>query len=132
MSKQINFTIVPDDSGDGSRTYANFCAVAHTPFDLTAGPLLRAALPEATAALTLYLARLDAMLEDGRPCLLGPLPSLADFSGYHSLWFIRRAGPLAKELLEGLHREDEASGGHAAESNVQRASRRRGFDRDRG
>ena len=35
MSKQINFTIVPDDSGDGSRTYANFCAVAHTPFDLT-------------------------------------------------------------------------------------------------
>jgi hypothetical protein len=35
MSKQINFTIVPDDSGDGARTYANFCAVAHTPFDLT-------------------------------------------------------------------------------------------------
>ena|SRR5438105_9765877 len=35
MSKQINFTIVPDDSGDGSRLYANFCAVAHTPFDLT-------------------------------------------------------------------------------------------------
>src|SRR5438552_7271315 len=35
MSKQINFTIVPDDSGDGSRLYANFCAVAHTPFDMT-------------------------------------------------------------------------------------------------
>jgi hypothetical protein len=35
MSKQINFTIVPDDSGDGTRAYANFCAVAHTPFDLT-------------------------------------------------------------------------------------------------
>ena len=37
MSKQINFAIVPDDpeGGDGRREYANFCAVAHTPFDLT-------------------------------------------------------------------------------------------------
>jgi hypothetical protein len=38
MSKQINFTIVPDEPSDperGRRLYANFCAVAHTPFDLT-------------------------------------------------------------------------------------------------
>jgi hypothetical protein len=38
MSKQINFAIVPEDSTDPARTrreYANFCAVAHTPFDLT-------------------------------------------------------------------------------------------------
>ena len=38
MSKQINFTIVPEDpedAGRGRREYANFCAVAHTPFDLT-------------------------------------------------------------------------------------------------
>jgi hypothetical protein len=37
MTKQINFTIVPDDSTNEGRTraYANFCAVAHTPFDLT-------------------------------------------------------------------------------------------------
>src|SRR5262245_43175563 len=34
--KQINFTIVPgDDSGSGTRTYANFCSIAHTPFDFT-------------------------------------------------------------------------------------------------
>jgi hypothetical protein len=36
--KQINFTIVPDDTtepGQTRREYANFCAVAHTPFDLT-------------------------------------------------------------------------------------------------
>ena len=31
--KQINFTIVPDDSGEVPRTYANFCAISHTPFD---------------------------------------------------------------------------------------------------
>jgi hypothetical protein len=33
--KQINFTIVPDDQGDSTRTYANFCAISHTPFDFT-------------------------------------------------------------------------------------------------
>ena len=37
MSKQINFTIVPEEPDDGHarREYANFCAVAHTPFDMT-------------------------------------------------------------------------------------------------
>jgi len=36
--KQINFTIVPaDDVADAPvpRTYANFCSIAHTPFDFT-------------------------------------------------------------------------------------------------
>ena len=35
--KQINFTIVPaDDSAETPpRTYANFCSIAHTPFDFT-------------------------------------------------------------------------------------------------
>jgi len=38
MSKPINFTIVPDEPtnpAEGRREYANFCAVSHTPFDLT-------------------------------------------------------------------------------------------------
>ena len=34
-SKQINFTIIPDETSDAARTYANFCAVNHTPFDFT-------------------------------------------------------------------------------------------------
>lgn len=33
--KAINFTIVPDDRDAPNRVYANFCAVAHTPFDVT-------------------------------------------------------------------------------------------------
>ena len=33
--KQINFTIVPDEATEAPRTYANFCAVNHTPFDFT-------------------------------------------------------------------------------------------------
>jgi len=34
-SRQINFTIVPDESTEVPRVYANFCAVANTPFDFT-------------------------------------------------------------------------------------------------
>ena len=36
--KQINFTIVPAEDAAESpspRTYANFCSIAHTPFDFT-------------------------------------------------------------------------------------------------
>ena len=33
--KQINFTIVPDEPSDVARIYANFCSIAHTPFDFT-------------------------------------------------------------------------------------------------
>ena len=32
--KQINFTIVPAETTE-PRRYANFCAIAHTPFDFT-------------------------------------------------------------------------------------------------
>ena len=38
MTKQVNFTIVPAESNDGNeppRVYSNFCAIAHTPFDIT-------------------------------------------------------------------------------------------------
>ena len=33
--KAINFTIAPDGSAPHPRVYANFCAIAHTPFDVT-------------------------------------------------------------------------------------------------
>jgi hypothetical protein len=33
--KQINFSIVPANPNAHPRTYANFCAIAHTPFDIT-------------------------------------------------------------------------------------------------
>ena len=33
--KSINFTVVPDEGEPVERTYANFCAVSHTPFDFT-------------------------------------------------------------------------------------------------
>ena len=33
--KQINFTIIPDEQSGQPRIYANFCSIAHTPFDFT-------------------------------------------------------------------------------------------------
>jgi hypothetical protein len=33
--KQINFTILPDEQPGEPRIYANFCSIAHTPFDFT-------------------------------------------------------------------------------------------------
>ncbi|WP_375770995.1 glutathione S-transferase family protein [Archangium gephyra] len=54
--------------------------------------------PEAAGALRLYLEQLEAQLGDGRAWLLGKSTSIADFSVYHALWFVRRAGALASIL----------------------------------
>ncbi len=55
----------------------------------------RMASSEATAALLIYLRRFETMLIDDRVWLLGSSASIADFSVYHCLWFVRRSGPLA-------------------------------------
>jgi len=77
----------------------------------------RMPIPEATGSLAVYLQRLDAMLADGRPYLLGALPTIADFAVYHSIWFIRRGGPLAGILDAHRRLVDWADGmkriGHA-------------------
>jgi glutathione S-transferase len=58
--------------------------------------------PEAHAALSLYLERLDDMI-GGQAYFFGTRPSIADFSVYHCLWFISRGGPAA-EILEPFRR----------------------------
>jgi glutathione S-transferase len=60
--------------------------------------LRRAPIADAGAALAAYLDRLTAMLADGRPFLLGAVACIADFSAAQSIWFVRRAPPVA-ELL---------------------------------
>jgi len=57
--------------------------------------LRRATLADGAAQLHTYLARLEHLLADGRPFLLGALPSIADFSAAQSIWYIRRAPPVA-------------------------------------
>ena len=58
----------------------------------------RAPGADAAAVLMTCLARLEAMLADSRPFLLGALPSIADFSAAQSVWFIRRAPPVAAQI----------------------------------
>ena len=52
---------------------------------------------ESAGALKVFLQRLDSMLET-QPYLLSNTPSLADFSTYHPLWFVRRIEPIAAIL----------------------------------
>ncbi len=58
----------------------------------------RAPTADAGAALAAYLGRLEAMLDDDRPYLLGAAACIADFSATQSIWFLRRAPPVATML----------------------------------
>jgi len=63
-------------------------------------PRMRAA--EARAGLGLYLDRLEDMIGT-QAYFFGARSSIADFSIYHCLWFVRRGGPQA-EILEPYRR----------------------------
>jgi glutathione S-transferase len=54
---------------------------------------------DAAAAYKSYLRRLSDMLDDW-PFLLGALPSIADFSAYHPLWFTRTRTPALAGIFE--------------------------------
>ncbi|SEJ78464.1 Glutathione S-transferase [Variovorax sp. OK605] len=56
---------------------------------MSAGNMTRLRPADATSAYKSYLRRLSDMLDD-KPFLLGEVPSIADFSAYHSLWYTRR------------------------------------------
>jgi glutathione S-transferase len=59
------------------------------------GSAARMPLADAWGVLLGTLARLDGQLADGRRFLTGDAARTSDFSCYHPLWFIRRAGALA-------------------------------------
>ncbi len=61
----------------------------------------RAPTADSGAALVAYLGRLESMLADDRPYLLGEAASIADFSATQSIWFLRRAPPVAA-ILAGV------------------------------
>jgi glutathione S-transferase len=60
---------------------------------------MKAAVPMLKEALRAQLAWLDAQLADGRAFLLGAAPGLADFTTYHSIWFLGSYYPPAAEVL---------------------------------
>jgi glutathione S-transferase len=64
--------------------------------------VFRANLPrmrpaDASAAFALYLERLEETLA-GQTFFFGSVPSIADFSIYHNIWFLDRGGPVAQIL----------------------------------
>lgn len=69
---------------------------------MTAG-MRRPTRADATAQLHSYLAWLEADLADERSFLRGAQPCIADFSVAQSLWFMRRAPPVAG-VLEAYRR----------------------------
>jgi glutathione S-transferase len=67
-------------------------------------PNLRRPTPaDAAAQLASFFGWLDSMLADHRPFLLGAQACIADFSVAHSLWYIRRAPPVATVLAPFQH-----------------------------
>ena len=60
--------------------------------------LRRPTLADGAAALHTYLARLEHLLADDQPFLLGALPCIADFSAAQSVWFMHLAPPIAALL----------------------------------
>ncbi|MDE2202505.1 MAG: glutathione S-transferase family protein [Burkholderiaceae bacterium] len=75
------------------------------------GTGLRMPLEEATSTLHVFLAQLERQLATGeRIFLFGEQPTVADFSVYHCLWFIRRATGVAgildahPEVVAWMHR----------------------------
>ena len=63
----------------------------------------RAPLADAGSAVDAYAGRLEAMLGDGRAFLLGESPCIADFAAAQSIWFMRRAPPVAARLAPHGH-----------------------------
>lgn len=58
----------------------------------------RAPVGDARAVLVTYLERVASLLDDGRKYLLGNVATIADVSVAHSIWFMRRAPPIAALL----------------------------------
>jgi glutathione S-transferase len=92
--------------------------------------VFRASMPrmrpgDAIAAFNLYLERLEETLGT-QSFFFGTAPSIADFSIYHSLWFVTRGGPVAKILdsfpaLQGW-RQRVAAFGHGTYAKLDGAS----------
>lgn len=64
---------------------------------MTAG-MRRVTTADAAVQLQSYFSWLESQVADGRPFLMGAQPCIADFSVAQSLWYVRRAPPVATIL----------------------------------
>ena len=83
--------IFPDATPDAVRAFgADRAAMAPA--------LRRAPLHDGAAHLHAYLGRIEQLLAPGQRFLLGAEPSIADVATAQSIWFVRRAPPVAAHL----------------------------------
>ena len=75
------------------------------------GNMVRLRPADAAAAYKSYLRRLSDMLDD-TDYLLGAFPSVADFAGYHPLWFTRKRTPSMAGILQLDARRGRLDGPH--------------------
>ncbi len=66
-------------------------------FDVDA---MKAAIPQMRDQLRAHVDWIEAQLGDGRTCLLGNLPGLADVNAYMNIWYVRGNLPDAGKLFE--------------------------------
>ena len=81
----------------------------------------RPTLADGAAALHTYLSRLEQLLGDGRPFVLGAAASIADFSAAQSVWFMHLSPPIAALLaaypkVEAWYARVKASGHGSSET----------------
>ncbi|MGI1679342.1 MAG: glutathione S-transferase family protein [Cellvibrionaceae bacterium] len=72
--------------------------------DMSKNSPRRRILPEeAHLMFDRFLQDLDAQLSDGREYLLGDKPSIADFSVYHALWFVKSKPIITEKFIGHNH-----------------------------
>ena len=62
-------------------------------------PAMTAAIPQMRDQFRAHADWIEAQLGDGRPCLLGDKPGLADVHAYMNLWYVRASLPTISTLL---------------------------------
>jgi glutathione S-transferase len=88
---------IPYLIGDQPPTSEFFLALRDDRAAMLAGTR-RGTTADAGAQVVTYIGWLEATLADGRPFVLGDQPCIADFAAAESVWFIRRAPPIAPVL----------------------------------
>jgi glutathione S-transferase len=66
-------------------------------------PGRRPSLTEARVTVESFVRQFDTQMSLGTPWLLGSAPTIADFSVYHALWFVRGPAPLRGLLAPFTH-----------------------------
>lgn len=95
----VTLRFLPENMGSFFADPATAQAFAEDRANFAAGAQVRRpSVDEAKARYARFLAEMETQLADGRACLFGAAPSVADFSVYHMLWFIHAGGGMAEWL----------------------------------